>query len=181
MDARRQDAQLLARAAHQTSDTNAFSIWTVRRDGSHLQPLMPGFGARWSPTGDQLVFSAPVACSDGDLFVMNADGTDRRRLLAASNPLRAAAWAPDGRRSSFTRFNQNGGADMFVIDVDGTNSRRLTQPGAINIAGGWSPDGSQIVFTRGPPGHAELLVIDADVSHERSLTDRVRGYDPNWR
>jgi Tol biopolymer transport system component len=60
--------------------------------------------------------------------------------------------------------------------------RRLTQPGATNIAAAWSPDGSKILFTRGPPGDAELLLMDGGGAHERTIsTDRFRGYEPSGR
>jgi TolB protein len=112
-------------------------IWTIRRDGTDLRRLVRGYGARWSPEGKRLVFAAPTGGSDGDLFIMNTDGTERRLLLATPEAKQAAAWSPDGRK---------------------------------------------ILFTRGPPGNAELLLMDADGSHERTISDdRFRGYEPSWR
>jgi Tol biopolymer transport system component len=166
---------------HQVEEA-ASVIWTVRRNGSGLRRLVRGFGARWSPDGKRLVFAAPMGDSDGDLFVMNADGTERRLLLATPEAKQAAAWSPDGRKILFTSFDRSAGADVFVMDADGTHVHRLTEPGATNIAAAWSPDGSKNLFTRGPPGNAELLLIDADGSHERTLSDdRFRGYEPSWR
>ncbi len=166
---------------HQVEEGDSV-IWTVRHDGSGLRRLVRGFGARWSPDGKQLVFAAPTVGSEGDLFVMNADGSGRRLLLATPEAKQAAAWAPDGKEILFTRFDRSGGADVFVMDAEGTQVRRLTEPGAANIAGAWSPNGSEILFTRGPPGNAELLVMDADGSHERTISDdRFRGYEPSWR
>jgi TolB protein len=166
---------------HQVEEADSV-IWTVRRDGSEPRRFVRGFGARWSPDGKQLVFAAPTDGSDGDLFVMNADGSGRRLLLATPEAKQAAAWSPDAKKILFTRFDPSGGADVFVMDADGTHVRELTEPGAATIAAAWSPDGSEILFTRGPPGNAELLVMDADGSHTRSLSDdRFRGYEPSWR
>jgi dipeptidyl aminopeptidase/acylaminoacyl peptidase len=158
-------------------------IWTVRRDGSGLRRLVRGFGARWSPDGRRIVFAGPTDGGDGDLFIMNADGTGRRVVLATPEAKQAAAWSPDGKKILFTGFDRYSvGANVFVMDADGTDVRRLTQPGATNIAAAWSPDGSKILFTRGPPGNAELLLMDADGAHERSISDdRFRAYEPSWR
>jgi Tol biopolymer transport system component len=161
----------------------AASIWTVRPDSSGLQRLVRGLGARWSPDGKQLVFAAPTEGSDGDLFVIDANGGEQSLLLATQKPKQPAAWSPDGSKILFTAFDRyDAGADVFVMDADGTNVRRLTQAGATNIAAAWSPDGSKILFTRGPPGNAELLLMDGDGTHERTIsTDRFRGYEPSWR
>jgi TolB protein len=145
--------------------------------------LSSGLGARWSPDGKQLVFTAPTEGSDGDLFVIDANGGEQSLLLATQESKQPAAWSPDGSKILFTAFDRSGaGADVFVMDADGTNVRRLTQPGATNIAAAWSPDGSKILFTRGPPGDAELLLMDGGGAHERTIsTDRFRGYEPSGR
>lgn len=99
--------------------------------------MSSGLGARWSPDGKQLIFAAPTEGSDGDLFVIDANGGEQSVLLATQEPKQPAAWPPDG---------------------------------------------SKILFTGGPPGDAELLLMDGDGAHERTIsTDRFRGYEPSWR
>jgi Tol biopolymer transport system component len=149
-------------------------IWTVRRDGTDLRRLGPGSDARWSPDGTRLVFDAPTARSQGDLFVMNADGTSRRQLLATRKLEGAAGWSPDGKKILLTRYNDNSGrnADVFVMNADGTNIRRLAQ----GVAGSWSPTGKRIVYT----SSLQLRVMNADGSHRRKI--RSAGvWDPDWR
>jgi Tol biopolymer transport system component len=71
-------------------------IWTVRPDGTGAKRLVLGNNARWSPDGKRLVVSAPTAHSDGDLFVINADGSGLRRLLSTPQP----EWPSAGRRTA---------------------------------------------------------------------------------
>jgi len=149
-------------------------IWIARRDGSGLQRVGPGSDARWSPDGTKLLFDAPTGRSQGDLFVMNADGTNRRQLLATRKLEGAAGWSPDGKKILFTRFNDGSGrnADVFVMNADGTNLRRLAQ----GVAGSWSPNGSRIVYTTS----LQLRIMNADGSHRSKL--RSAGvWDPDWR
>jgi Tol biopolymer transport system component len=149
-------------------------IWTVRRDGTDLRRIGPGSDARWSPDGTKFVFDAPTSRSQADLFVMDADGTNRRQLLATAKIEGAAGWSPDGKRILFTRFNDNSGrnADVFVMNADGTHRRRLAQ----GVAGSWSPTGSRIVYTYS----FQLRLMNADGSHKRKL--RSAGvWDPDWR
>jgi len=149
-------------------------IWTVRRDGTDLHRIGPGSEARWSPDGTKFVFDAPTNRSQADLFVMDADGTNRRQLLATTTIEAAAGWSPDGKTILFTRFNDNSGrdVDVFVMNADGTKRRRLAR----GVAGSWSPNGTRIVYT----DSFQLRIMNADGSHKRKLPSAgVR--DPAWR
>jgi Tol biopolymer transport system component len=149
------------------------AIWTVRRDGTDLRRIGTGGDARWSPDGTKLVFDAPTSRSQADLFVMNADGTNRRQLLSTPKVEGAAGWSPDGTKILFTRFNDSSGrnSDVFVMDTSGTNVRRLAQ----GVAGSWSPNGKRIVYT----SSFQLRIMNADGSHKRKL--RSAGvWDPDW-
>lgn len=114
-------------------------IWTVRPDGRDARRLVLGNNARWSPDGKQLVFSAPTAQSDGDLFVINADGSGLHRLLATRQLEWPTDWSPNGRKILFTRQLFPGGfTDVYVVNVDGTSVRRLTHARYDDVGGTWS-------------------------------------------
>ena len=149
-------------------------IWTVRRDGTDLRHIGTGSDARWSPDGTKLAFDAPTAQSQADLFVMNADGTNRRQLLATRKLEAAAGWSPDGTKILFTRFNDNSGrnADVVVMNAGGTHRRRLAR----GVAGSWSPKGKRIVYT----DSFQLRMMNADGSHKRRLQS-AGVWDPDWR
>ena len=150
-------------------------IWTVRRDGSGSQRLARGQLGRWSPDGQHLVLDAPTAASQGDLFVIDADGTDRRLLLGSRQLDQAADWSPDGKRILFTRFNEtNPGSSVWVVGINGTGAKRL----ASGVAGSWSPDGSRILYSESFLGR--LFVMRADGTGKHPLPGVV-GADPDWR
>jgi TolB protein len=158
-------------------------VWTVRPNGTAARRLGRGMLARWSPDGTKLVFAAPTPKSDGDLFVMNADGSGRQRLLANSDTDQPAAWSPDGTRILFSRFSLGmEGADVFVMDAAGTDVRRLTRARGDDIAAAWSPDGSKILFTSDRGGLAQLYVMDVDGCNQHKLTPSdTSQFDPSWR
>ena len=157
-------------------------IWTVRPDGTGAKRLVLGNNARWSPDGKRLVFSAPTADSDGDLFVINADGSGLRRLLSTPQAEWPSDWSPNGRKILFTRQLFSGGfTDVFVVDFDGTNVRRLTHARYDDVGGTWSPDGKRIVFTSQRFRLAHLFVMRADGRGERQLTRRnAEDFEPSW-
>jgi TolB protein len=162
-------------------DWSDSEIWVVDFDGTNVKRLGKGLAARWSPDGQRLVFGAPTADSDGDLFLINADGSGRCRLLATPAREYPAGWSPDGKRILFSRWGPDG-ADVFVMNADGSGVRNLSRSPGFDFAADWSPDGSQILFTSGQVGGSqEILVMNADGSGMRSISDgQLRGSDPSW-
>lgn len=79
------------------------------------------------------------SASDGDIYVVNADGTGLVRLTRGMDP----SWSPDGTQVTFARWTEPWG--IYAINADGSNERLLFSS---NVARGpvWSPDGSQIAF-----------------------------------
>ncbi len=81
---------------------------------------------------------------DGDIWVMNADGTKNRFLTKGGG----AVWSPDGTRIAYVAAAENPkGAQIFVrwMDAEGATSQitRLTE-GPRTIT--WSPDGRWLSF-----------------------------------
>jgi Tol biopolymer transport system component len=150
-------------------------IWTVRPDGTRPRALVRGQFGRWSPDGRRLVLDAPTATSPGDLFIVDADGTNRRPLLSSPELDQAADWSSSGKRILFTRYaSTSSRSSVWVVNVDGTGLRRL----ASGIAGSFSPDGTRIVYTGSFPGR--LFVMRANGSGKRAIPD-VIGAEPDWR
>lgn len=76
----------------------------MRRDGRGLRRVSRGQFARWSPDGARLALDAPTTGSDGDIFVLNRSGGERKRILATPQLEQPADWSPDGKSILFTRF-----------------------------------------------------------------------------
>jgi Tol biopolymer transport system component len=131
-----------------------------------------GSFARWSPDGSRLAISAPTGSSRGDLFVLDADGRNRRLLLASPELDQPSDWSRSGRKILFTRWFSNQTPAVFVMNADGTAVRRLAQGGDAK----WSPDGSHVLFTR----DAELRSMRPDGTQQRLVT-RWPAWEPDWR
>ena len=86
----------------------------------------------WSPDGRKILFTrlSGSVYSDGDVYVMNADGRGQRNLTPSlTHPFATdttPAWSPDGRRILFVS-NRDGKGEVYVMNADGSGLRKLTQ------------------------------------------------------
>jgi len=109
----------------------------------------------------------------GDLMVMNADGSNRTRLLDTGDysHLSKPDWSPDGSRLVFWSDLQ--GSGIYTIKVDGTGLSKLIATSVTFAVSNpaWSPDGSQIAFVDQPVNFMnDLYVVDADDADLTQLT-----------
>src|SRR5690349_11511874 len=82
--------------------------------------------ARWSADGTRIVF---VSDRDGDeeIYVMNADGTEPKRLTRAPGRDAHPDFSRDGRRILFQSQRGNGtDTNVYVMNSDGSDPRPLT-------------------------------------------------------
>ena len=168
------------------------NIDVMNADGSGRVSLTAGAGPAWSPDGSKIAFSSNRGASSPDIYVMNADGSDLRRVTTAEDPDFEPAWSPDGRQIVFTRETISntiaiGEYEIFVINADGSGEMQLTDTPPrptglgvlVNPAPSWSPDGTRIAFARDDAGGPEIYVMNADGSGTRALTrNTARDLDP---
>ena len=160
-----------------------FGRYLVRTDGSGARrlPYIP-LTAVWSPDGTRIAFAGhkwlygaprkPGPCcysSHSDIYVMNADGSGRRKLTHNARYNAEPAWSPDGQKIAF-RSTRNGNRDIYVMNADGSGKRNLTRNPARDGSPSWSPDGRRIAFVSNRDGRLEAHVMNADGSGQRRLT-----------
>lgn len=154
------------------------------------------YGYAPSPDGSKVAFTdaeggieALIAGANTDVYVMDADGGDRRRLTDSKGRDVGAAWSPDGRLLAFTSDRDRNGEclwhdcvgynpEVYVMRADGSDERRLTtHPGDDGVPE-WSPDGTRLLFSAYRDGNDyELYVMNADGT---CVTQLTRNSDWDW-
>src|SRR5262249_6961833 len=108
----------------------------------------------------------------GDLWLVNEDGSQPRRLTVHRARDIHPRFSPDGKWIAFSS-NRYGNYDVFVMPADGGKARQLTYHGASDLVVGWSRDSKKVIFTsaRGLlyPGIANLYEVPAAGGLEEPL------------
>jgi Tol biopolymer transport system component/DNA-binding winged helix-turn-helix (wHTH) protein len=119
-------------------------IWVLPALGGVHRRLgdVVGRDAAWSPNGQRIAYA-----KGHELYLCNADGTETRKLVAASGQVRWPRWSPRGSILRFTVGNPGGWTSIEEISADGGRPHALL-PGwkGVHCCGNWSPDGDYYVF-----------------------------------
>lgn len=106
----------------------------------------------WSPTGENIAYTLKEGSSYG-LWIIDINGTNRRRILKSEYQMSAISWSPDGTKIAFDQAETQNlksfpfPIGIWVIDVDGSNLVRLSPDNVISYGtASWSPDGTKVVF-----------------------------------
>lgn len=144
-----------------------------------LNELLPA----WSPDSTKVIYSAGPSEGNYDIYVVNADGSGRRRLTTHPATDSAPQWSPDGTRILF-ESNQDGDFEIYVMDSTGGEVTQLTSNiGFSDTNPAWSPDGEKIVFVseRGGLHINRLYIMDADGTGVSRITNSdFNVFFPRW-
>ena len=100
-----------------------------------------------SPDGTRIAFNTPVGAGFQDIYLVDADGSDRRRLTEDPFRDRGVAWHPDGERLIFYT-DRSGTYEIWTMRVDGSDARQISDIAERDIDSPWYPrvsaDGSLV-------------------------------------
>lgn len=165
-------------------------IYTMDANGKHVMRLTNELGYDggpfWSNDGKQIVYRAYHPHSEKekadyisllkqnlirptvlDIWVMNADGSNKRQVTHLNKASFAPYFFPDGKRiifSSNVADPKGRDFDLYMINVDGNGLERITYNNTFDGFPMFSPDGKKLVFASnrlaGKPGETNIFIAD---------------------
>jgi WD40 repeat protein len=137
------DGSKIVFETHRDGPNGEGEIYVMDADGTNLinltnTPTVRDADPAWSPDGTKIAYESNQGGSF-DVWVMNADGSNKLRRTTASGNDGAPTWSPDGTKISFDSDRSTGAnIDIWVMNVDGSNQVRLTTHGALDAWPEWT-------------------------------------------
>ena len=119
--------------------TGIAQIFVMDAEGANVRQLTTsGFNTqpRWSPKGDAIAYTSRQG--GHNIWAINPDGSNPRRLTAGPGSNESASWAPNGRHLAF-QSNRLGSWQLFSMLADGSEQQPLTRGGGEFTSPAWSP------------------------------------------
>ena len=134
----------------------------------------------WSPDGTRIAFTC-YTNGQGQIFVMNADGSEVVNVSENGYCDRSPAWSPNGHKLTFVS-DRHGDWEIYVMNADGSSQVQLTNCPGTEDNPVWSPDGTRIAFESNRAGDVDIYTMNPDGTHTTNLTDRRPGNEtgPAW-
>jgi Tol biopolymer transport system component len=179
-----------------------YDIFQSNLDGGELVNLTDALGydaeGSYSPNGSQILFASnrhayEDALSPEDqallerdasyfmeLYVMNADGSDVRRLTDSPGYDGGPFFSADGEQIVWRRFSEDGAtAEIMTMHRDGSGARALTRLGAMSWAPFFHPSGDYVIFATSVHGfdNFELYLVDAAGEQAPVRVTATAGFD----
>jgi len=165
-------------------------IYTMDANGKNVKRLTNELGYDggpfWSYDGKQIVYRAYHPQTEKekadytsllkqnlirptvlDIWVMNADGSNKHQVTNLHKASFAPYFFPDGKRiifSSNVADPKGRDFDLYVINVDGSGMERITYNNTFDGFPMFSPDGKKLVFASNrnaaKPGETNIFIAD---------------------
>ncbi len=151
----------------QQTDRWSSALWIMDADGSRHRFMLKGSNARWSPSGDRILFIAQGDNEKPQIFVrwMNDEGATSqvtRLNVTPSSP----QWSPDGKQIAFVAIVP--AKDTWEIDLPAApEGATWSKPPRILDRIHYRQD--RVGFT--DPGFSHLFTVPASSGTARQITD----------
>lgn len=125
----------------------------------------------WSPDGTQIAFQTSRD-NKYRVYVMAADGSDRKLVSQGSVDDRHPNWSPDGKQLAVDTGTELK-REIAIIDLASSARTQITSMDAFATFPAWSPDGSRLSFYVYQQGTLDIWTVNKDGSKPVKMTQAL--------
>jgi TolB protein len=153
------------RLAYVSFEGNKSSIWvqTLRTGNRIAVSTKPGINGApaFSPDGRKLVLTLGGVDGNLDIYVLDINARQTRRLTTNRSIDTEGSWSPDGKYIYFTS-DRSGGPQVYRVAATGGTPERITFEGSYNARPRLSPDGKKLAIVHNDRGNYRIALMDLD-------------------
>lgn len=190
------------KAKYSWSFDENFSIFSSDLNGKNLKQLtkVKGYNAEgsYSPDGKYIAFASNRSAYDHkltdeevkflerdasyfmDIYIMDSNGQNVRRLTDTAGYDGGPFFSADGKKITWRRFSADGSkAEIYTMNTDGTEQKAITKLGSMSWAPFFHPSGDYIIFATAVLGFAnfELFIVDTEGQKKPVRVSFSEGFD----
>ena len=138
------------------------------------------YAPSWSPDEKSIAYVSGRGLKKHLLYVMDADGKNKKQLQFKSSDDMCTAWSADGKWILFSS-SLSGDYEIWRVHPDGSELQQLTFSVGLDASPCCAPDGSRIVFVSNRGGRLRLWTMGIDGGPASVLLDSpLDCRDPVW-
>ena len=128
---------------------------------------------QWSPDGTKITYQSKSGSDNFQVFVMNADGSDKKRVTDGKGLTKHPVWSPDGKMIAYVGSDGTSvSSELYVIDSSGGAARAVTSNGSVKVYPLWTNDGKSLVFAQGSGDRDQsIAVVSLEGGEPRTLVE----------
>jgi TolB protein len=157
-------------------DAKPEDLWLAARKVA--DEVVYRFTGRRGVSSTQVAFVSDTS-GNKEIYLMEADGSRRRRVTSNGRINLFPSWSPDGHTLVYTSYRA-GSSDLWTL-TRGRSGRRLLEIPAEKYRGVFGPQDGQITFVMSRAGNTDLYITRTDGRGLRRVTnDRAIEVSPAW-
>ena len=163
------------RIAFCSDQSGSFEIWVGRSDGSRQEKLS-SFGSglsctpRWSPDSRHVVFDSNAEAAQFEIYTINADGGQPRRLTYEPGTDAIGSFSGDGKWIYFMS-DRTGRNEIWKMPAAGGQPHQVTTNGGVVAFESVNDNGQTLFFTK--DGDGALWQMPAAGGPESKVLENV--------
>ena len=161
-------------------------IWVANVNGSGQRRLTESPASDtapcWSPTGQEIAFTSNRQGGQPQIWVMDSEGLNVRRLTSVGGYNDGCSWNPSKQFSeiAYTSRLEGGEFEVAVIDLATRQVRQLTTGRGSCEYPSWAPNGRHLAFACNRSGNWQIAVSDRVGSSIQTYATSGNNGQPDW-
>lgn len=147
-----------------------FILTSCKNDSNNTNELIVELPIKEPKNMRQILYLSQKECYNWQIYLMNENGSNQRRITNDSIHYGFTMFFPDGQHILATSKTWDHSNEIYTLNIDGSDLRNITNSPGDDFHPHISSDGSKIIFVSNRDGNNEIYIMDRDGQNQTRLT-----------